>query len=123
MRARSWVVTLSNDVNAEIVEVCTWVIKVIGVRAVPVFLLAWRVRANLEEGHIIIIIVPDFVAGVVETHLDGWKMRDNVICVRYSVVVRELAPYIIREILISDSRRPKSIEIELVCRIDLLFDI
>ena len=123
MRARGWVVTLSNDIDAEIVKVGTWVIQVVGVRAVPVLLLAWHVRANLEEAHVIIIIVPDFVAGVVETHLDGWKVRDNVICVRYSVVVGELAPEIIREILVSDSRRPKSIEIEFVCRIDLLFYI
>lgn len=123
MRASSWVVTLSNDVNAEVVQVGTWIIQVVGVRAVPVLLLAWRIRANLEEAHVIIIIVPDFVASVVETHLDGRKVRDNVICVRYSVVVGELAPEIVGEILISNSWRAKSIEIELVGRLDLLFDI
>ena len=113
MRPRSWVVTLSNDINAEVVKVGAWVIQVVGVRAIPVLLLAWLVRANLEEADIIIIIVPDFVAGMVKAHLDSWKVRDNVVCVRYSIVVGELAPEIIGKILISDSRRSKRVEIEL----------
>ena len=54
------------------------------------------------------------MAGMVEAHLDGWKMWDDIVRVRYSVVVGELAPDIICKILVADSRRSKSVEIELV---------
>ena len=63
---------------------------------------------------------------MIETFLNGGTVRDNVVLVGYPVVTavgREMREDVICESLVTCPRRPKGVEIEAVCGIQLLLDI
>jgi hypothetical protein len=63
---------------------------------------------------------------MIETFLNCRSMRNNIVLVGYPVVTpvgREMREDVISESLVASPRRPKGVEIEAVCGIQLLLDI
>ena len=74
---------------------------------------------------IILIVIPDLIAGMVEAQLSGRDLHDNISVVSHSLVrFGELRHQVISEDLVANARRTETVELNGVCQsLDVALDV